>query len=527
MVAQGDRDTYATIGEIMNNCYQDKRLINNNAVYTKVIDALDTLEEYICPSVVEDEMDYVVSLTADSSHTSVSAGDTVTYSLLLNANAATSSSILKVAYRGNVLPIDLERQVAQCNAGEVAASGGASYVDGDRARDGALQGFRSDEALDWGFGTAGGEFYIDTVEGPFGLDTEALNMTTCSGGVCAVMEAQYSFSPTYENNIPLVVKAHSRPGPGAAAAAALNYSVALAVDLANGQRQEQAVVLTFNASSNYWQYQYGVFYPNYYQVERATVTVTFSGIGSVLWTGVGLYGRSVEGCMCSDGYYVNAWTTAARLCNPKPSCRYDDGVSECTRCTPGYACKAGRLEPCTGTDYAAGGSAECSSCRDGWLCENGLTTPCERLNKISNGTACVECPEGHWHRNGIAYECPKGKFSVGGEAANQCVACAPGQVVNATGLAACAACPAGTTSNQGRSACMACPAGESTGGAAGAHPCAACAPGTHAPEPGGAARCTPCPVGYYTEDYGSAECLECPGGTSTATAGANSSALCV
>jgi len=39
----------------------------------------------------------------------------------------------------------------------------------------------------------------------------------------------------------------------------------------------QAVVLTFNASSNYWQYQYGVFYPNYYQVERATVTVTFSG----------------------------------------------------------------------------------------------------------------------------------------------------------------------------------------------------------------------------------------------------------
>lgn len=115
--------------------------------------------------------------------------------------------------------------------------------------------------------------------------------------------------------------------------------------------------------------------------------------------------------------------------------------------------------------------------------------------------------------------CPAGQYSTG----TGCVSCIAGTysaTENATSVSTCQPCPSGTySSSAGSTACTSCPvAGQSTvsPSATSASQCTALSP---IPQPSGQ-----CPAGTFK--YDATQCIQCPGGTASSTAGATSLTAC-
>jgi len=261
-------------------------------------------------------------------------------------------------------------------------------------------------------------------------------------------------------------------------------------------------------------------------LSETTLTLRFNGTGVAHWYGVGLTATGDVACKCADGYFADAGDNnpQARYCTPQPSCRFP--LTKCRVCFYGHECAASALLACEGQTYAFGGASSCSPCQAGWICENGNTEPCGRTNTSlasvtsegnawianANNSACVVCPAGHYCNSGTAEECVPGKYSPGGLASHQCVNCKPGTYASGNASSECADCPAGKTSHYGSAQCHDCEEGHFSGN--GTHPCESCPPGFYAGK--GQAQCTGCEPGRYAPVPGMHDCVDCPGGLSTA-----------
>lgn len=104
--------------------------------------------------------------------------------------------------------------------------------------------------------------------------------------------------------------------------------------------------------------------------------------------------------------------------------------------------------------------------------------------------------------------CPENKGYDWGQ--SECAPCLAGQYSNSVGTF-CNYCPIGTFSSEyGTAECIECPAGSFTDDI-GTVLCKECPAGMSSEV--GAAECHECPIGTFSSENGTAECIECPAGT--------------
>ncbi|XP_061173458.1 uncharacterized protein LOC133182626 [Saccostrea echinata] len=108
-----------------------------------------------------------------------------------------------------------------------------------------------------------------------------------------------------------------------------------------------------------------------------------------------------------------------------------------------------------------------------------------------------------------------------------CVECAAGTYYDVT-TETCPMCPRGTYQKlSGQDHCVKCPAGQTTeaiGGQLLSHCKPGCEPGSWSPD--GTPECSLCPVGTYSDQYGSIQCTVCPGSTTTVEEGSTGLSKC-
>ncbi|PNW74656.1 hypothetical protein CHLRE_12g488351v5 [Chlamydomonas reinhardtii] len=281
------------------------------------------------------------------------------------------------------------------------------------------------------------------------------------------------------------------------------------------------------------------------------------------------------GCLpCDPGTYQDVpGQTECIPCDdgdfqPQPgqdSCDYCEGESisatECLEsCGPGTTGFDPNCATCSAGWVSTGGDQPCTACAvgstpndDGSDCEpcpDGYTTPaegseyCEPIpcpsgtyNFDTGGMQpnCVPCEAGYTtdgaSGQATCTACPVGTFKVA-DGDGDCVPCDPAYTTSTEGSTTCdvpASCPAGQYRVPGEATCADCPAG-SVSESAGADSCTLCAVGTFAPTAGLTA-CQDCDPGTTTQGEGASSCsvsssLPCDAGTFNADTGAAPCSAC-
>jgi hypothetical protein len=202
----------------------------------------------------------------------------------------------------------------------------------------------------------------------------------------------------------------------------------------------------------------------------ASGTVGF-GLQSLSLTSLANHNRkcpaiSNQACIdCSDG----SWSTAVST------------FHYCAQCMAGSSCRRGVLKPCgAGTFQPERGSLNCTQCATGTYSNSiGQSQP----------FTCIGCSPGRYQP------------LLGADSATACLSCAPGRASVYAGSSACDLCTAGTYASPKRWSCLQCPIGKYRES-----------------------------VYVNTSDVSRgdsiADCVSCPAGTTTTTAGADRGDLC-
>ena len=215
-------------------------------------------------------------------------------------------------------------------------------------------------------------------------------------------------------------------------------------------------------------------------------------------------GLSLPDAVCQAGYYCRS---GARSITP------DQGESA-TLCPSAHFCPRGVGDPVAcpiGTFSSAlslASESQCSGCTPGYactlpaqtapndVCSSGFYCP---GNSTHNSTS--RCPMGHYcpARSGSPTPCPPGTFSdsTGQSELSSCRQCLPGMFCDREGLA----WPAGSCT-----AGFYCPLGTVLA----SNPNTTCTFGQHCPT--GSTNPRPCPDGFFTNQTGMSQCQPCPAG---------------
>ncbi|XP_062584887.1 uncharacterized protein LOC134246515 [Saccostrea cucullata] len=125
----------------------------------------------------------------------------------------------------------------------------------------------------------------------------------------------------------------------------------------------------------------------------------------------------------------------------------------------------------------------------------------------------------------VVLECPEN--TIPSYRTTSCVECAAGTFFNEQN-ATCEMCPRGTYQpTTGQAHCLRCPLGQTTktkGGKLSSQCEDGCRPGSWSVS--GTPTCSLCAVGTFSTDYGSVQCISCPGSTTTINEGASSISHC-
>ncbi|XP_062584689.1 sushi, von Willebrand factor type A, EGF and pentraxin domain-containing protein 1-like [Saccostrea cucullata] len=153
------------------------------------------------------------------------------------------------------------------------------------------------------------------------------------------------------------------------------------------------------------------------------------------------------------------------------------------------------------------------------------------INESSNGSLSITLDDNvtlsanDLSAANVAFECPNNTFPS--YTTSSCVECPAGTYYNPS-LQTCPQCSKGHYQPlEGQPACLQCPTGTTTAqvGSKSARECLeACLPGYWSVT--GVGPCSPCPRGFYADDYGTSVCTACPPSQTTLIEGSNNSTEC-
>eukprot|EP01112_Ceratiomyxa_fruticulosa_P018928 TRINITY_DN6123_c0_g1_i3.p1 TRINITY_DN6123_c0_g1~~TRINITY_DN6123_c0_g1_i3.p1 ORF type:complete len:898 (-),score=136.84 TRINITY_DN6123_c0_g1_i3:76-2769(-) len=203
--------------------------------------------------------------------------------------------------------------------------------------------------------------------------------------------------------------------------------------------------------------------------------------------------------LCDQGTFSSGLSLSCNLCQVGTKSVPDR--STCQNCDVGTFCNKT-------------GCFECEKCPLGLVAEGQASIRCVPCNAgfspNSNATACVSCASGKTASPGQeqCVDCNPGTYSLQGF--SQCLSCDRGYYAKNNGSDHCDECPPGTYAPN-----------------LGSVSCTECSPGSFSP-PGNISRsqCTPCPSGYFIDQYNSSFCEPCGRGTFTSDQGSTSCKKC-
>ncbi|CAM9974939.1 unnamed protein product, partial [Discosporangium mesarthrocarpum] len=299
-----------------------------------LLEGLEVLYAQAILFVKLDPMGFVASVSPSNGPSrNVSAGSTVEFELTISASNTSDASSpsggkVIVSFQGHEASATVSRKRSMCTTAGRERTSGAEMNALDASRLGWLDGFYEDEPTAWVYSS---NVSVVETQGPFGVSVSALNFS-CPDE-CRIEEAHLDFSLEAQSQMPLVLKAYTKGNGGIGVD--WGGSAMLDVVYSDGSSEDGVLSFDLEANSELWKQAFAAVYPTKL-ITGGRVTLSFSGAGSALLAGVGLFAHPTTACRCGEGFFLDTDSAPAKLCDTQPTCRFFEG--DCNYCEAGYKC---------------------------------------------------------------------------------------------------------------------------------------------------------------------------------------------